>query len=119
GFVGRLREWLFELTVGLGDPSKVVSDHRPDVDGVAVSSGGLELQLTDRALGRFVQSEPRPACDFNAGNISVRSKDDHRLDGCRYVGYLSLGCVLRLHAVDELRRLEACRARRAFAGYVF
>src|SRR6266404_1137055 len=101
GFVGRLRGRLIELPGGLGDTSKVVSDHRPDVDGIAVSSSRLELQLTDCALGRFVQSEPRPASNFDATNFSVRAKDDHCFDGCRYVGDLSLGCVLGLHAVDE------------------
>src|SRR5258706_15299599 len=50
GFVGRLRGWLIELAGGLADSPEIVADHRPDVDGIAVSSSGLELQLTDRTL---------------------------------------------------------------------
>src|SRR5438552_8964613 len=119
GLGGRLRGRLFELTGGVGDTSKVVSDHRPNVDSIAISSSGLELQLTDRALGRFVQSEPRPASNSDGANFSVRAKDDHCFDGCRYVGDLSLGCVLGLHAVDELGRFEAYGARRVPVGHIF
>src|SRR5438309_1415649 len=110
---------LFRFRGRLAHLAKVVAHDCTHADRPSVTRSRLEFQLMDRPLRRFFQAESRPLGDLNLADLAVRSKNDPRFHRCGEVSQFRLASVFGLHAIEELRWFEACRASGTFVGNVF